>query len=104
MRDLLYATDCVALYLKAAVNIDEIKGQAFNVGGGIENSSSLLELFQFLEEELDIKMNYQKLPPRESDQRVFVADIAKAHNIIDWKPEVNKIEGIRKMIEWVSGK
>jgi len=49
-------------------------------------------------------MNYQKLPPRESDQRVFVADIAKAHNIIDWKPEVNKIEGIRKMIEWVSGK
>jgi CDP-paratose 2-epimerase len=104
VRDLLYASDCVALYLRAAANIDEIKGQAFNIGGGIENSSSLLELFQLLEKELGIKMNYQQLPPRESDQRVFVADIAKAQKMIDWKPEVGKIEGIRKMIEWVGGK
>jgi CDP-paratose 2-epimerase len=101
VRDLLYASDCVSLYLKAADKIDEIKGQAFNIGGGIENSSSLLELFQFLEEELDIKLNYQKLPPRDSDQRIFVADNATAQDMIGWKPEVNKIEGIRKMIEWV---
>lgn len=101
VRDLLYASDCVALYLKAADKIEEIKGQAFNIGGGIENSSSLLELFQFLEEELDVKMNYQKLQPRESDQRIFVADIASAQKMINWKPEVNKTEGIRKMIEWV---
>jgi len=103
VRDLLYASDCVALYLKAADNIETIKGQAFNIGGGIENSSSLLELFQFLEQELDIKMTYQQLPPRESDQRVFVADITKAQQIINWKPSVAKEQGIRKMIEWVKG-
>ena len=102
VRDLLYASDCVALYLKAAENIETIKGQVFNIGGGIENSSSLLELFQFLEEELDIKMTYQQLPPRESDQRLFVADITKAEKSINWTPKVNKAEGIRKMIEWVS--
>lgn len=101
VRDLLYASDCVALYLKAAENIDAIKGQAFNIGGGIENSLSLLELFQFLEQELGIKMAYQQLPPRESDQRVFVADITKSKNMINWTPKVNKAEGIRKMIEWV---
>ena len=101
VRDLLYASDCVALYLKAADNIENIKGQAFNIGGGIENSSSLLELFQFLEQELDIKMTYQQLPPRESDQRVFVADITKAQKLINWTPKVTKAEGIRKMIEWV---
>lgn len=101
VRDLLYASDCVSLYLKAAENIEAVKGQAFNIGGGIENSSSLLELFHFLEQELEIEMKYQKLPPRESDQRVFVADITKAKNMISWVPKVNKAEGIRKMIEWV---
>lgn len=102
VRDLLYASDCVKLYLLAADNIETIRGNAFNIGGGIENSSSLLELFLFLEYELDIKMNYQQLPPRESDQRVFIADIIKARNLINWSPIVSKAEGIRKMIEWVS--
>lgn len=100
VRDLLYASDCVALYLKAAETINSIKGQAFNIGGGIENSSSLLELFNFLEQELDIKMTYKQLPPRESDQRVFVADITKAEKLIDWKLMVSKNAGIRNMIEW----
>jgi CDP-paratose 2-epimerase len=103
VRDLLYASDCVSLYLKAAEKIEDIKGQAFNIGGGIENSSSLLELFAFLEQELDITMDYTRLPPRESDQRVFVADITKVQNALGWTPEVNKAQGIRKMIEWVQG-
>jgi len=102
VRDLLYASDCVDLYLKASKKIDNIKGQVFNIGGGIENSSSLLELFSFLEQELNIKMTYTKLPPRESDQKVFVADITKVKKLIDWEPKVSKEEGIRKMIEWVS--
>jgi len=68
----------------------------------MQNSSSLLELFSFLETELDIKMTYTQLPPRESDQRVFVADLTKAKELIGWEPKVSKEEGIRKMIKWVS--
>lgn len=101
VRDLLYASDCVALYLKAAEKIDFIKGQAFNVGGGLDKSLSLLELFQLLENELDIKMKYIQLPPRESDQRVFVADIRKVIKTINWAPQIGKKEGVLKMIEWI---
>jgi len=101
VRDLLYASDCVALYIKAAEEINTITGNAFNIGGGINNSSSILELFSFLESELDIRMTYKQLPPRESDQRVFVADIRKAEELIGWKPLISKAEGIRNMIEWV---
>lgn len=102
VRDLLYASDCVALYLMAASKIDTIKGQAFNIGGGIDNSSSLLELFSDLERELNIKLSYKKLPPRESDQRVFIADINKITSSIGWTPKTKKEDGIRNMIEWVS--
>lgn len=102
VRDLLYASDCVELYIKAANNIETIYGQAFNIGGGMENSSSIVELFQFLEQELSISMIYQQLPARESDQRVFVADSSKAEKLINWTPKLNKAIGIRKMIDWVS--
>jgi CDP-paratose 2-epimerase len=101
VRDIAYASDMIDLYLKAFTKIESIKGQAFNVGGGMSNSSSLLELFDFLEKELDIKVNYTQLPVRESDQRVFVSDLTKAKNLIGWEPKVSKEEGIRKMIEWV---
>lgn len=101
VRDLLYADDCVELYLKVTQNIDKMKGEVFNVGGGIENSSSLLELFRSLEKELDIKMTYKKLSPRESDQKIFVADISKVKKLLEWTPKVSKEDGIRKMIEWV---
>ena len=102
VRDIAHAEDMVALYLKASTKIDTIKGQAFNVGGGIDNSSSLLELFSFLEKELDVKMDYIELPVRESDQKIFVADLTKAKELIGWEPKVSKEEGIRKMIEWVN--
>lgn len=100
VRDLLYASDCVALYLKAAEKIDSIRGQAFNIGGGIKNSSSLLELFSFLEKELGIEMKYKQLPARESDQRFFVADIEKIKTKIGWKPKTSKEEGVKRMAEW----
>ena len=102
VRDIAHAEDMVALYLKASTKIESIKGQAFNVGGGIDNSSSLLELFSFLEKELDVKMDYIELPVRESDQKIFVADLTKAKELIGWEPKVSKEEGIRKMIEWVN--
>jgi CDP-paratose 2-epimerase len=102
VRDIAYASDMIDLYLMASKKIETIKGQAFNVGGGMDNSSSLLELFGFLEKELDIKMEYTELPVRESDQRVFVSDLSKAKELIGWEPKVSKEEGIRKMIEWVN--
>lgn len=82
--------------------IEEIKGQVFNIGGGIDNSSSLLELFSTLESELGVELKYNQLPPRESDQRVFVADISKAKSLIGWMPKVDRVAGVRKMIDWVA--
>lgn len=101
VRDVLHAEDMIRLYMAVPKYIDKAKGQFFNIGGGMDNSLSLLELFAFLEEELNIKMNYTQLPPRESDQKIFVADITKASKIFKWTPLVSKKEGIRKMLNWI---
>ena len=100
VRDLLFVDDCVACYFAAAQNIKKARGQAFNIGGGMANSSSLLELFEFLENELKVKLKYTQLPWRHSDQKFFVADNGKAESLLGWKPRINKREGILKTIEW----
>lgn len=101
VRDVLYADDVVDLYFKTIDNIDKTKGNVYNIGGGMENSLSLLELFEILENELNIKMKYEKLPWRESDQKIFVADTTKIKKDTNWSPRIDKLEGIRKMLEWV---
>lgn len=101
VRDVLHAEDMVRLYLTAASKIELLQGRAFNIGGGMDNSLSLLELFAMLEEMLDIRLHYTQLPPRESDQRVFVADISAISSLTGWSPQVGKQAGIAKMLEWV---
>jgi CDP-paratose 2-epimerase len=102
VRDVLHAHDMVNLYFSAITHIKEARGQAFNVGGGIDNSLSLLELFSLLENNLNIKLNYTKLPKRESDQKVFIADISKAKRILSWEPEVSAQNGVEQMLNWVA--
>ncbi len=101
VRDVLHADDMKRLYMAAVHHIDGAKGQAFNVGGGIENSLSLLELFALLEQIAKVKLRYTKLPVRESDQRVFVSDLAKVKRILNWQPMVSAQEGVARMVEWV---
>jgi CDP-paratose 2-epimerase len=102
VRDVLYVNDIIALYLLAAEKIGSIQGQVFNIGGGMSNSLSILELFDILQEKIKCRLNYIKIPPRESDQKVFVADISKIEKHTGWKPQYDKYDGISKMLEWIA--
>jgi CDP-paratose 2-epimerase len=101
VRDLLHADDMKILYRSAVANIERARGQAFNVGGGIETSLSLLELFALLEEMVDVRLTVEKLASRASDQRVFVADVTKAATILGWTPKVNVRDGLDRMLSWI---
>ncbi len=101
VRDVLHADDMKRLYMAAINNIDRANGQVFNIGGGIANSLSLLELFAMLEKMASVELSYVKLPVRESDQRVFVSDVSKALSLLSWKPSVNASKGVSQMLDWV---
>jgi len=103
VRDVLHAADLIQFYLAAYEHKDATAGEIFNIGGGVSNSLSLLELFALLEEILSLSqpLAYQKNPRRHSDQDVFIADISKAQNILGVTPRVSAREGIVSMLDWV---
>lgn len=101
VRDILHVDDAVRLYFQAISDIDKINGKEFNIGGGFSNSFSLLELFSFLEKKMDVKIVLEKLSPRPSDQKIFIADISKIKTSLEWEPTIRKEIGITKMIEWL---
>jgi CDP-paratose 2-epimerase len=102
VRDLLFVDDAVDAYFAAAAKCDVARGQAFNIGGGMDNSSSLLELFAQLGALTGTTLRFERLPWRHSDQRFFVADNRKARRVLDWAPRVGKAAGVRRMLEWTT--
>jgi len=100
VRDVLHADDLIRVYLLAVERIDRAAGQVYNIGGGVENSLSLLELFTELGRLTGNKMRFTSLDWRLGDQKVFIADIRKAQLDLGWYPIVKKEDGIRRMLEW----
>ncbi|MBI3928842.1 MAG: NAD-dependent epimerase/dehydratase family protein [Armatimonadetes bacterium] len=100
VRDILFSEDLVTCYFEAVACIDRTRGEAYNIGGGIDNSLSLLELFDYLQAELDVLLRYEHLPVRQSDQKVFIADTGKAKRHFQWEPRIRKSQGLRSLIDW----
>lgn len=102
VRDVLHVSDLIDAYERALQRIDACRGEAINVGGGPENTLSIWSEFGPLLEELQgeqIAVNYG--PWRPGDQRVFIADVRKAHDLLGWKPEISPAEGIAELYHWV---
>lgn len=103
VRDLLHVSDLIRAYEIGIARIDELKGQAFNVGGGPKNTLAIWTEFGPMLKKLvghPIRVTYGDWRP--GDQRVFVADISKAQEELDWQPLVSPAEGIRNLHHWVS--
>lgn len=101
VRDVLFVSDLVSCYYEAINQIDLVSGNVFNIGGGFENSMSILELFEKLEYRFGVRLNFSQIPWRESDQKVFISDNTKLNKKLGWRPNIDKDAGIHKMIDWV---
>ena len=102
VRDLLHIDDAINVYKKAVLKIDDVAGNAFNIGGGFSNSLSIIELINFLSDLLDCKLSFENIKPRQSDQLVFIANHAKATKELEWIPKTTYHKGIVQMIDWIS--
>ena len=101
VRDLLFVEDLVDCYLAAVDHIELTMGEIYNVGGGLTNTCSLLELIGHLETHTGKEIKYTFEDWRPGDQRIFICDIRKAMNDFGWKPTTSVIDGLEKLWEWV---
>ena len=101
IRDILFIDDLIDCYINAMKRIDIAKGKAYNIGGGPENTISLLELIKLLEEISKEKITYKFSEWRPGDQKVFVCNIEKAKRDLGWVPKTRKEKGIELLYKWV---
>ena len=101
VRDVLFIDDLIAAYDMAWQQIGVTAGQVFNIGGGAENTMSLLELLGILRTTLSIDLPVAHADWRPGDQPVYVSDIAKAGSVFGWRPNTSCREGVAKLIAWV---
>lgn len=101
VRDLLYVDDLVNAYLVAVEKIDKARGEVYNIGGGPENSLSLLEYLKFLEKMVGRKIKVQYSDWRPGDQKVYLSNNTKLKRDLGWAPKVSHKDGLKKLYEWV---
>jgi CDP-paratose 2-epimerase len=101
VRDVLSVGDLIDAYEIAIAKADRISGQAFNIGGGTENTLSILELVDVLAAETGRCPDLQFQPWRPGDQKVYVSNIKKAHRMLGWRPKISVRQGVVRMLRWV---
>jgi CDP-paratose 2-epimerase len=98
VRDILYIEDFSLLVKKLLVS-DLQNGEAFNVGGGVDFSLSILELFDIFTELTGRSLDFEIGAMADEDQKYFVSNNSKISKIVDWKPTISPIVGVEKLLQ-----
>jgi CDP-paratose 2-epimerase len=101
VRDVLFVDDLVDALLRARKQIRTLSGQVFNIGGGVANTTSLRELLTLIGQLHEGKPRARFANWRPGDQRYYVTDFSKFHTATGWSPRVGKLEGIRRLYDWL---
>jgi CDP-paratose 2-epimerase len=101
VRDILDVSDAVDAYLAAWRNIDRLAGQAFNLGGGVENAVSLRQILAFIGDYLERPLALETGGWRAGDQRYFVADTRSLTNAIGLHVRKPWREGVVDLADWL---
>jgi CDP-paratose 2-epimerase len=102
VRDVLFVEDLIDGYDAAFAAGPRAVGKAFNVGGGVNNLLSLLELLAYVEKRQGRKIPYRFSDWRPGDQKVFLCDISRAKSELGWQPKITVERGLGLLYDWVA--
>lgn len=102
VRDVLFLSDLCRLVELELKELPRLSGEVYNVGGGPENSISLLEATVLLRKLTDYQPPISILDEtRCSDHCIYISDSRKAQQVFGWRPEVNLEQGFSQTLDWV---
>jgi CDP-paratose 2-epimerase len=102
VRDVLFVEDLVEAMLSARDSAGTLAGRAFNMGGGPENTTSLLELVDLIGELHGARVELAFAEERRGDQRYYVSDTAAFRAATGWRPRVGIVEGVEELYRWLT--
>ena len=101
VRDILFVEDLAEAMLLAQANIDRLRGEAFNIGGGPANTTSLVELLDLMADLFGARPPARMEPWRTADQRYYVSDTGKFRAATGWQPRVGVRDGVTSLLDWL---
>jgi CDP-paratose 2-epimerase len=101
VRDILFVEDLVDAMLLAQSNVERLSGEAFNIGGGAANTTSLVELLDLIGELMGDRPLADVEAWRPADQRYYVSDTRKFAQATGWRPRTSVREGVSRLYEWL---
>jgi CDP-paratose 2-epimerase len=93
VRDILYVEDLLRAFEAAYANREHTAGQIYNIGGGQQNTISLLELMDRMEQLTGVPTNRTFGNQRAGDQLIYITDHGKFSRHTGWQPRVS-LDGI----------
>lgn len=102
VRDLLHVEDLIDAYEAAFAQESRANGCALNIGGGPENTLSVMELLGHIGELVGVTAQTNSGPSRPSDQKIFVSDISRAKELLGWAPRIPVADGLRSLASWLA--
>jgi CDP-paratose 2-epimerase len=103
VRDALFADDLVGAILVARAAMPRIRGNAFNLGGGPEQTTSLLELLELLQEIGGRRPEVRFEAARPGDPRWYVSDFQRFKDATGWAPHVGIRDGVGRLCAFLRG-
>lgn len=101
VRDILFVDDLVCALQLAQTQIEGLAGEAFNIGGGVNNPVSLLEILQLIKQVHGQPLTVNFSDWRPGDQRYYVSDTTKFYAATNWRPQLTVNEGLRRLYQWL---
>lgn len=97
-RDFIYIDDLVNAYIKAGINGEHF-GEIFNIGSGrpYKIKDVAYRIASFLKKESLLEIGAKDY--RKAEIMSYYADISKAKSCLDWVPQVDIDEGLKRTIE-----
>lgn len=100
VRDNIHSSDLISLFWH--YHLSPKKGEVYNIGGGRNNSVSILEAIEIINNYTGL--NYQKYSflnePRQGDHIWYISDLTKVKNDFpDWEIKVSLEDTIKQIID-----